>query len=433
MKVALICHFSNQEVRSYMSLDYKRRLFYLINNLLGRKIDKNKTYIYSDVSPWVSMIINELRTKENIQLVVISAHTGLKRLAASFEVNSVKYYFFNTDFSLFLKRVVHSPRLWQILEPNSKVVKKIIKKEKPDVINLIGSDGAYFSSTVLGINKIPILVTLQTVYTNPDRYKHSTVDPFNWYIEEKVFNKEKYYACSGKMHYDLLIEKNPDVIALRFAFPHNDPRDIENAVNIKQQYEFVTFAQNCCTSKGTFDALEAFVIVHKKYPRTRLNICGMRDNNAEALMKSIIERNNIQDFVFFTDFFEKQEDLFKHLKKSRFAVLPVKLDVIPGTVTQAMALGLPVVTNATTGTPRLNDEKQCVLLCQIDNIQELADNMLLLYENSELAERLKQNAIEYTNKMMTNKQKVNLLVEDLYAVYQNSRNGVPIPDTLLFR
>ncbi|MBQ0063362.1 MAG: glycosyltransferase family 4 protein [Prevotella sp.] len=434
MKVALICHFSNKEVRAKLPLDYKRRLYFFVNRVLGRSTAKmSSEMMFPDVSPWVTMIINEFKKKEDIELVVISAHTGMKRILSHFDLDSVRYYFFNTDISLFLKRLFTNPKLWRIVEPNSSIVRRIINKEKPDIINLIGSDGAYFSSTVLRIRDIPILVALQTVYTNPDRYKHSVVDVHNWFIETEVFKHVKYYACASQLHYNLLKSKRPDAIALRFSFPNNDPRDIKDAENLIPTYDFVTFAQNCSTSKGTFDALEAFVLVHKEYPGVTLNICGMRDSEAESIMTDIIERNNIRESVFFTNFFEEQNDLFKHLKKSRFAVLPVKLDVIPGTVTQAMALGLPVITNITSGTPQLNKEKECVALTPIDNIQELALNMIRLYEDIDFAKKMKMNALEYIGKMMTNEQKVDLLVDDLKSVYNHYHNGDFIPEELFFK
>lgn len=433
MKVVIISHFSNQEVREYLPLDYNRRLYYFVNRLFGRKLDRNsKGAAYSDISPWVALIINELKSRKDIELVVISAQTGLKGIVSSFVSNSIKYYFFNTDFSLFLKRIIPSPKLWRFLEPNAKVVSRIIKKEKPDIINLIGSDGAYFSTTVLPIKDIPILVSLQTVYTNPDRQKHSDVDKYNWHVEEEIIKKNNYYASIVDRYYHLIKPKNSKAIFLKFEFPNSDPRDIPNEVNVETQFDFVTFAQNCTNNKGTFDALSAFAIVHKKHPETNFNVCGVRSAEAEQIMGKIVEDNNLQDCVTFTDFFEKQEGLFKHLKKSRIAVLPVKLDYISGTIRQAMALGLPIATNATIGTPTLNEEKECVLLSRIDNIQQLADNMLRLYEDKEYADMLRKNALDNISKLKTNKQKADELVDDLYAVYDNYRNGTPIPEKLIF-
>lgn len=427
MKLVLITHFSTGEVREKLQLDYKRRLYFIVNRLLGRKLP-NHDVKYDDVTPWVPDTISYLEKRSDVDLYVISAHTGMKKRVQGFKIRNVNYYFFNTDFSLFLQRVL-GDNMWSFLEPNRRVVKRIVNRIKPDVINLIGSDGAYFSNTILGIKGYPVFVSLQTVYSNPDRKKYGQVWSKNWNTEQKVFAKERYYGCMGKLHYDLLISYQPNAIGFKFAFPGRPMPFVPEAT---KKYDFVTFAQACSDKKGTFDALRALGIVKKKFPNVTLNVCGMRPDNTEQIMRDIIEKEGLQENVIFTDFFEKQYDLFCHLKKSKYAVLPIKLDIISGTVHQAMALGLPVITNITTGTPTLNKEKQCVLLCEINNIDDLAQNMIKLYEDESLANGLKDNSLEHIRINRNPEKKVNMLMEDLYAVYNHYHNNEPIPEHLLF-
>ena len=167
-KVAIITHFSNKETREKLPLDYKRKLYLFVNRLFGRKLSKN-SITYGDISPWVTNTIHELEKRDDIELYVISAHTGMKKSLSDFKIRNVHYFFFNTDFTLFLKRIIKNDDLWRKIEPNRRRVKKIIKTIQPDIINLIGADGAYFSTTILGIDNIPVYVSLQTVYSNPQR------------------------------------------------------------------------------------------------------------------------------------------------------------------------------------------------------------------------------------------------------------------------
>ena len=51
-----------------------------------------------------------------------------------------------------------------------------------------------------------------------------------------------------------------------------------------------------------------------------------------------------------------------------------------------MAYGLPVITTITPGTPKLNDNRESVLLSPIGNHQAMADNMIKLLENKDLVE-----------------------------------------------
>lgn len=428
MKIAIITHFSNKETREKLPLDYKRRLYLFVNRLFGRKLSKNSIF-YGDLSPWVTNTIYELEKRDDIELYVISAHTGMKKSLSDFQIRNVHYFFFNTDFTLFLKRIIKNDDLWRKIEPNRRRVHKIIKTIQPDIINLIGADGAYFSTTILGIDNIPVYVSLQTVYSNPQRKLFDTVDSKNWTTEVEIHKEEKYFGSSGKMHTNLLLDNNPEAIVFDMKFPPNRFPIIPESYKI---YDFVTFAQSCSDKKGTFDAIKAISILKKKYPTITLNVCGSRDNDSIKIMEDIIKKYDLKDNIIFTDFFEKQIDLFYHLKQSKFAVLPIKLDIISGTVIQAMALGLPVVSNITSGTPELNKEKECVLLCEIDNIEELAQKMMLVYENEELAKKLRVNAYEYYKSHYDPTDSVNKLVEDLNAVYQHFHFGAEIPTHLLF-
>ena len=62
-----------------------------------------------------------------------------------------------------------------------------------------------------------------------------------------------------------------------------------------------------------------------------------------------------------------------HIQKSRFAVLPCKLDHTSGTMAQAMQLGLPIVVYKTTGTPTFNRERECALIAEKENVEGLAE------------------------------------------------------------
>lgn len=427
MKLVLISHFSTGEVREKLQLDYKRRLFFFVNRLLGRKFSNHEVK-YDDITPWVASTIEYLEKRSDIDLYVISAHTGMKKRVQNFRIRNVNYCFFNTDFSLFLQRLL-GDNLWSLFEPNRRIVKRIVSRIKPDIINLIGADGAYFSNTILGIKGYPIFVSLQTVYSNPDRTKYSQVCSKNWTTELKVFKKEKYYGCMGNLHYNLLKSYQPHAIVFKFGFPG---RPLPFVPEADKKYDFVTFAQSCSDKKGTFDAIRALGIVKKRHPNVTLNVCGMRPDNTEQIMKDIIEAENLHDNVVFTDFFEKQYDLFCHLKKSKYAVLPIKLDLISGTISQSMELGIPVITNITSGTPALNKDRESVLLCEINNIEDLAQKMLLLYENDDVAETLKENAKLTIRERRNPDQKIDMLIADFQAVYKHYYYSEPIPENLLF-
>lgn len=427
IKVAMICHFSNSEVRSHLPLG-SGKFYMFMRRLLGLPIKKGG---YGDIAIWDTNIIKDFGNREDVDLYVVSAHSGLKKSVVSFCMEKVNYWFVRCDTATMLKHIIKSPKLWLKLNPMVSRVRKIVDSIKPDVVMLAGAENAYISSTILGVSNYPILVLCQTIYNNPERASYGAVDAKNAYVEKMIFDKEQYFAVYSKKHYDLLKQIVPDKFVFKFGWP-SDGKLLE-PVSCKKQYDFVNFALGMSNSKGFPDSIRALVIVKKSHPEVRMNLVGGGDENTKQELMKLAEELKVSDNIEFTPFFPKQEDLFAYIQKSRFAVLPCKMDNISGTMTQAMQLEIPMVVYKTTGTPSFNKEKRCALIADLNNIEGLAEAMVLLLDDPKLADELRRNAREYQEKNaeIAKKNGQNLL-DNCKAVIDNYKNGTSIPEQQLF-
>lgn len=423
----MICHFSNQEVREHLPLD-NRKLYNFLRKMLGLPAKKN---LYGDIAAWDVNIIDEFKTHPEIDLHVISAHSGLKKSVVSYIEGNVHYNFVNCDRATLLKRLIRDDDLWRRLNPMVKHVHRLVDKIKPDLVLMVGLENAYISSTVLGIKGIPVLGLCQTIYNNPERAMYSFVDSKNATTEMAIFKEYRYFGVYCKKHYDLLRQIAPDVTIFKFGFPSKGK--LLEPTPTEKEYDFVNFAMGMSSKKGFTDAIEATAIVKKKYPDVKLNLVGGGSVEQKAELKKMAEQLGVKDNVIFTPFFEKKTDLFLHIQKSRFALLPCKMDNISGTMTQAMQLGLPIVVYKTTGTPSFNREKECALIAEHSNVEDLAAKMLILMRDSEKAELLRKNASEFQEKKAEiAKQNGNCLIETFKAVISKEQQGKNIPQELLF-
>jgi glycosyltransferase involved in cell wall biosynthesis len=112
--------------------------------------------------------------------------------------------------------------------------------------------------------------------------------------------------------------------------------------------------------------------------------------------------------------------------------LPIKLDVIPGTVIEAMLLELPVSTYKTTGTPYLNKDGVTVLLAEMGDINKLAANMNRLLNDSELVKKLKKDAKTFVENEFDNTKSAQRLFANYLEVIEHFRIGKEIDKTKLF-
>ena len=99
MRVAMICHFSTQEVRNHLPLS-KHHLYRLARKIL-RLPAKNSGY--GDVACWNKYIINAVRERGDIDLYVISAHSGLNKAKVKFDLDGIHYCFVSCEIANFLK------------------------------------------------------------------------------------------------------------------------------------------------------------------------------------------------------------------------------------------------------------------------------------------------------------------------------------------
>ena len=424
LKVALVCSFSNAKVRDHLPLS-NRKMYRLVRRVLGLP---TKNGGYGDVAGWDTYMIELLRKRDDIDLTVISAHTGLTKRHVAFDLEGVHYHFVKVEGATLLKHLISSPSLWHRLNPMRPVVRNIVKKTQPDVLALIGAENAHISGTVLGIEGIPLIVKCQTIYNNPDRGKSGPVDAKNAYVERLIFKDLKYVAVGTGMHCRLFRQFNQTAYNFNWALGNLLPE----VKPLDKEYDFVNYAMSMIPKKGYPDAIKALAIVKEKCPDVKLNLVGGSTKEEKDALEKLVADLQLESNVTFTPFFEKQEDLFQHLQKSRFALLPCKMDSVASTIRQAMHYGLPVICYKTEGTPRLNQDKECVLIAENGNVEDLASKMIQLLSEQEKQNELRKNAKEFSRRWNDDEGNLRQMVDNFYAVVDNYRNGTPIPERLLY-
>ena len=427
IRVAMICNFSNATVRAHLPLD-NRSFFLFMRRFLGLPTQRGG---YGDAASWITDTIDYFREKRELELCVIAPHPGLKKRVVSFEMDNIYYHFVACDFGNLLGKVIKNVEAWIKVNQVGKRIKKIVHGFKPDLVVLVGAENAFYAHSVLAINDYPIMVLCQTIYNNPERAKHSVVDPKCAYVERRIFNKEKYFGVYSLMHYKLLHSLSPKAIIFKFGFPTKG--ELLNPIPTEKKYDFVNFALSLDFKKGAHDSVKALALVKDRFPKVTLNLVGGCSAENRKELNSLIHELGLEDNVVFTPFFEKQEDLFLHIQRARFAVLPCKLDNTSGTMSQSMQLGLPIIVYKTAGTPSFNCEKPCALIAEHNNVRCLATQMLKLMDSPEFAETLKVNAREFQEKKTAKAcQNGDRLFATFKAVIEHYREEKEIPRELLF-
>jgi glycosyltransferase involved in cell wall biosynthesis len=421
-RVAFVTNFSNSEVRSKLNLSKKSILYNVVRRVL--LLPKKKKYGAGDLAPWISLYIKEFKKRNNIDLHVISVHSDMRCFYQKFEIDGVKYYFINNTISNAFKYLFKSEYIWKRMNLTNKIAHMFLKKINPDIIDCIGIEGGHFS---LNIKNIPIYVSLQTIGIDKPTNGNRMLEK-NIYVENEILKNEKYFGCIGANQSTPLRKINSKAIIFKHLFPVTVP---EKDDLIKKIYDFVFFALDISPNKGADELLKASSIIKKTNPDIKINFVGKLNPNFSESFFEMIEKYDLINNITITPFFLKQSDMHKHIQKSRIAVLPIKYDIIPGTVIESMFLRIPVITNKTTGTPFLNSERECVLLNDIGDYESLAEKMKKLLREKDYAELLAENSYRFIKRKYNNSSFCDKLLDDYQAVINHFKNNEAISDSLL--
>lgn len=429
LKVAYICHFSNKRINGRLPLKLGA-----ITRLSSVKNHQPTIIDIPDFAIWNTNAISELsKYSDKIELHVISPYPHLAKEFYSYIEDGVYYHFFRNEELHFLfnrfNKLIHKECGYV---NNRRRIKHILTDIKPDIVHCVGAENPYYSLCVLDVPKgIPVLVQLQTLLSEPEFEKKYNISHEQYVYrsnkEKEILNRADYIGFAGKHYIDIIKEQiKKDAIFVRTVLAIVEPVDISVG---KKEFDFVYFSSNI--SKAADLALEAFIIASQKHPGLTLNIVGgYCESFKEQLVARLKDAGIIQN-VLFSGKLPSHDDVLKQIRKSRFALLPLKVDLISGTVREAMANGLPVVSTITEGTPMINRRRETVLLSEIGDHIALAHNMCRLVEDPLLAETLRMNGAKYMEEKDSNALRVKRYVDIYFSIWEHFYLGTPIPQDFL--
>jgi len=428
IKVVWLCTIANQQIHNHIKFA-PWRLKNIIKTCAGKSALK-----LTERAVWNTNAIKEYEKFNDISLTVIFHYAGIRGDVQRFSINGINYicyrseddHFSHSFFKLFGRTSETYPK-------GRKIVSSLIEELSPDIVHVIGAENPNYSICALDISHdIPLVVSLQTLMSEPDFKENYYINEesylFRSNVERMVLERSDYIASRIKK-YNTFIKENIKNDAVFLQMPLALGVDI-NTESSTKEYDFVYFANNI--SKAADDAIESFALAYKMNPSLTLNISGSYDIAFKRQLEKRMKGLKIDKNVFITGPKQTHEDVIKQIKKSRFALLPLKIDLISSTIREAMACGLPVVTTITPATPNLNKERESVLLSNKGDYQAMANNMLRLVEDVNYAQMISNNALLTIQEKSSNKAFMKMWRKAYYEIIDNFKNGTPFSEDVIF-
>ena len=402
----------------------------MLRKVFHKSLDTN----VSEFAVWITNGIREFEKTDEVDLHVVSPYPYLKSTIEEFDANGIHYHFFRNEDESLTKQLRN--RFYRTTKDqyrkNRKQISRIIKKIQPDVVHLFGAENPHYSLGILDVpQNIVTIAQLQTLLNDPtflENNKESRSFLYKSEVERQIIQRVNFVGTSALIYRDIIREKcKPNVCFVNTSLALFEPIVKEQT---EKQFDFVYFASNI--SKAADLALEAFGTAYQENSNITIDIIGGFDANFKRQLDSIIQKYGISQAVVFEGSLPTHDDVLSQIRKARFALLPLRVDLTSGTIREAMSNGLPVITTDTgeLGTQRLNRKRQNVLISPIGNHQALAENMIRLLNDRDLEDTLRQNAYLTRSKANSNEAVIQKYIKVYYACIENYRNHTSLPAEL---
>lgn len=396
IRVVWVCHFSNAIIRKHLIFSKWTPLPFL-NRLAG----DNRFF---DFAVWNTNAIREFEKFSDIELHIIAPHIGILGVH-NFIINGINYHFFHSEddniISLVVKRL--GKEVNRNYRKNTRIITNLVELIQPDIIHYIGAENPYYSLSALSMpSNVPLIVSLQTLMSDPEFLKNYPISRdayvYRSNLEKSIIKRADFIATKVDYFRELIRSQIGDVTFLDMTLALGE--NVNKLHSEKKQYDFVYFAANI--SKAADFAIKAFAFAKKKHNDISLHIIGGYDDSYMLSIKQEMEALGLTEGVDFTGKLPTYNDVIAEIRKARFALLPLKIDLISSTIREAMANGLPVITTVTPATPDLNQKRESVLLSEKGDAEHMADNMCKLLEDESLVNLLRDNGFQTVSDMYDN-------------------------------
>ena len=394
IKVIWICHFTNAEIQKLIPVRKHR----------------------DEMAPWIPNLLKGFEKRDDIEIHVISPHEYLKK-TTKIILRNIHYHFVPYGIPFFHR---HWPKQFKIdvyfdYYFFRQKIQRIVAQIKPQLINLIGTENPYYSSSILDFKtKYPVLIFIQGLISQfKDEPNQTPALNKRIKLEEKILKIFKYY-CGDQDSSHYISTYNTDHIYFKLFFPVDEDSAL-NTKNDGKKFDCIYFGR-MEKVKGVEDFVKVVAEIKKKKSEVKACIIGAGDSNP---VKALAKQLNCYDNIDFPGFLKSQKELFEYVKASKVFLAPPYKERISSTIREAMLLKVPVVAYATGGIPYINEFSENIFLVETGDYMEMARKTFLLIEDDNLSNQLAERAYNYCKYEFSCKINSERLISAYRSILQN--------------
>ena len=274
---------------------------------------------------------------------------------------------------------------------------KTLKNEKPEIIN---ANNRFFSTTICAAALKNFLrrQLVTTMHLGSMRFERGLLSlGLNTYektISRWIVGKSDRIIAVGNAVREqaIVLGASPDKVRIVFNGVDLDEFQPRRRSIVDEVPKKVIYVGRLIFNKGIMNLIEAARIVLKEHPRVEFIIVG-----TGPLQREAETRVRQLDMAHAFKFLGKVRSVSEILSGCDIFVRPSLTEATPGGLAaiEAMSCGLPVIASRLSGTDEVIFNGETGLLIEPGNNRQLADSLMFLLRDKQLASRLGENASSY--------------------------------------
>jgi glycosyltransferase involved in cell wall biosynthesis len=329
-------------------------------------------------APWVLNLCRELSRRRDVEVEVFTHSRAVARIQKA-EKEGVHYTFVpKYEPARFDPYHAYLPALVQI--------RPLIRRYEPDIVHGFGTESAY---GLLAISQgRPSVIFIQGILEKLAPF--SNLPAINIairkYFERNVINKADGLIAETEFARQWALSRNEE--ARVKVIPHAFSGEFFSAKpNFKELRIVCIGALN--RIKGVISVLHAFHMGIKRFPHLfkRAELVFVGGGPLRHVLEEMAEQWHIRDRVSFLGHVE-HDKIVQEMEKSNLLVIGSWMDTSPNVITEAQAVGLPVIGTAAGGIPEMIDEGRDGFIVPIDGSEAMAQCMELLLSDPQRCEEM---------------------------------------------
>lgn len=393
-----------------------------ITNIILPEAAKSLNLPIPVIGGWMHGLSRQLANQKFINLAIASTYSGNNLIKS--EINNITYFTIPSIYSKkYPKKLEH---YWRI----------ICSDFNPDIVHIHGTEHLRALACIRACPKLKYVISIQALNSTHSRYCLAGLKKIdiikNITIRDLLFSDTLFQMQSNRTRkgiYDKEYVINSSIIVGRTNWDYAHIKAINRAVkysfcNESLRDEFysnkhwkidsisrftIFLSQSNVPLKGLHQLIKAVALIKHEYPLINIRVAGnniIKMNTIKDRLKlkgygkyiiSLIKKYNLKGDIKFLGLLDSHKMILEYLNAHVF-ILPSSIENSPNSLGEAQIIGTPVIASYVGGVPDMVTHNKTGLLYRFDEYEMLADNIVKLFENDELANHLSQNGIKAAEK-----------------------------------